>query len=184
MKQLYTKAPGYRSPGLLTVLLVAFLASAACGPQPPSPEPAVPQPAITLTIPPASIEPSSATIQPSPPVDAALEGLLAASPQASAPPSQDAQSLSRGIPNEPLPPGAKVETVLEGLNEPVAMAFDPSGRIFYIERPGAVRVAAGGVVRPEPVIVLPTDTCSERGMVGLALDPNFASNGYIYIHYT
>jgi glucose/arabinose dehydrogenase len=77
-----------------------------------------------------------------------------------------------------------VETVLEGLNEPVAMAFDPSGRIFYIERPGAVRVAAGGVVRPEPVIALPTDTCSERGMVGLALDPHFASNAYIYVHHT
>src|SRR5215204_3772540 len=43
--------------------------------------------------------------------------------------SAAAQVTTEGV--EPLPPGARVETVLEGMRNPVAMAFDPQGRLFY-----------------------------------------------------
>jgi glucose/arabinose dehydrogenase len=39
-------------------------------------------------------------------------------------------------------------------------------------------------VQPQPVISFRVDTCSERGLLGIAIDPNFTSNHYIYVYYT
>jgi glucose/arabinose dehydrogenase len=64
------------------------------------------------------------------------------------------------------------------------MAFDPDGRLFFIERSGAVRLIVNDVLQPDPVITFNVDTCFERGLVGLALDPNFTTNHYIYVQYT
>jgi glucose/arabinose dehydrogenase len=86
--------------------------------------------------------------------------------------------------SEPLPPGATVETVLSGLNPAIAMAFDPTGRIFYTEKAGAVRLISNRALQPTPVITFSVDTCSERGLLGIALDPQFSSNHYIYVYYT
>lgn len=71
-------------------------------------------------------------------------------------------------------------------NYPVALAFAPDGRLFYTEKTtGNVRVvSADGVTQREPVITLPTDSLAERGMLGLALDPAYAENGYIWVVHT
>jgi glucose/arabinose dehydrogenase len=63
------------------------------------------------------------------------------------------------------------------------MAIDPDGRIFFIERPGHVRLVADGVLQPEPVMSFKVDTCNERGLLGLTLDPDFASNHFVYVLY-
>lgn len=88
------------------------------------------------------------------------------------------------IPHESLPPGIGVEDVTGVLTQPVAMAFDPDGRLFFIERDGAVRIIANGTLQASPVITFDVDTCYERGLVGLALDPDFSSNHYMYVQYT
>lgn len=87
--------------------------------------------------------------------------------------------------SEQLPPRVVIQTVLSGMIEPVAMAFDPAGRLFYTEKStGNVRLFANGVLQKEPVITYSVSTCTERGLSGIAIDPNFNSNHYIYVYYT
>lgn len=78
-----------------------------------------------------------------------------------------------------------VEKFIDNLNFPVAMEFAPDGRLFFTEKYGAVRVAdADGKLQPQPVIVLPTDAAGERGLLGLALDPHFSENHYVWVYHT
>lgn len=84
-----------------------------------------------------------------------------------------------------LPVGFVRETVIDtGLTEPTVMEFLPDGRLLIGQRGGAIRIYQDGVLLPAPLITIATITQSERGLVGLARDPNFASNGYIYVYYT
>ncbi len=64
------------------------------------------------------------------------------------------------------------------------MVFGPGGRIFYAEKFGSVRVIAGGGLKADPVLSVTVDARAERGLTGLELDPNFASNGFLYVFYT
>jgi glucose/arabinose dehydrogenase len=82
-------------------------------------------------------------------------------------------------------PGFEIETVAQGFSLPTAMAFAPDGRVFVAEKGGAVRVVKNGVLLSAPAINL-TDinTFGDRGLIGLAIDPNFATNGYLYLSYT
>jgi aldose sugar dehydrogenase len=71
-------------------------------------------------------------------------------------------------------------------NYPVALDFAPDGRIFYTEKStGNVRViSAEGRTQPTPVITLPVDNLVERGLLGIALDPNYSENGTIWVVHT
>lgn len=77
-----------------------------------------------------------------------------------------------------------VRTIATGLDIPWAMAFAPDGRLFFTERPGRVRVIVGGVLQPVPVMTLSVESVGEAGLLGLAVDPDFASNGHLYVYYT
>ena len=79
----------------------------------------------------------------------------------------------------------QVESFLPA-NFPVGMVFAPDGRLFYNEKTtGNVRVVtAEGELLPDPLIYLPTSALSERGMLGLALDPDFADNHLMYVVHT
>jgi glucose/arabinose dehydrogenase len=79
----------------------------------------------------------------------------------------------------------RVEVVARGLETPWALAFAPDGRLFVTERPGRLRVVANGRLAPEPVATLTAVVeSSESGLMGLALDPGFATNGRLYVCYT
>lgn len=80
-------------------------------------------------------------------------------------------------------PDYVVETVLPNAQFPVALAFTPDGRLFYTEKEnGRVRVVgADGVLQSDPVISLPTDFNVELGMLGIAIDPAFEENHYIWV---
>ncbi|MBW7906305.1 MAG: PQQ-dependent sugar dehydrogenase [Phycisphaerae bacterium] len=67
-----------------------------------------------------------------------------------------------------------------GLSQPVALAVAPDGRLFITEKAGTIRIVEDGVLRPEPFAVLTVHTDSENGLLGIAIDPNFARNGYVY----
>ena len=82
-------------------------------------------------------------------------------------------------------PGApRVDVVLTGLEIPWALAFAPDGRLFITERPGRIRVATGGRLAAEPVAQLAVTHVGEAGLMGLALDPDFAHTGHLYVCYT
>ena len=76
-----------------------------------------------------------------------------------------------------------VEVVADNLEIPWSIAFSPDGRIFFTERVGDLRVIEDGQLRLEPVIVLNAGA-GEGGLLGLALDPNFEQNHYLYLYYT
>ena len=66
-----------------------------------------------------------------------------------------------------------------------AMAFAPDGRLFVCLQSGQVRVVnKDGVLLASPFVTLSVDSIGERGLLGVAFDPNFASNHYVYVYYT
>ncbi|MBI3596397.1 MAG: PQQ-dependent sugar dehydrogenase [Nitrospirae bacterium] len=81
--------------------------------------------------------------------------------------------------------------VATGLDFPVAMAFAPDGRLFFTERfSGKVRLitnptSANPRLLPDAVYRFgPVSSFFERGLLGLALDPDFQNNGYLYVYYS
>ncbi len=71
-----------------------------------------------------------------------------------------------------------------GLTQPTAMAVASDGRVFVAEKGGTLRVVQNGSVLATPFLTVSVDTFSERGLVGVALDPNFAATGFVYVYYT
>jgi glucose/arabinose dehydrogenase len=73
-----------------------------------------------------------------------------------------------------------------GLVNPTAMAFAPDGRLFVAEQGGTVRIiTSDGVLLGTPFITIPgVYNDQERGLLGITFDPNFASNGYVYLFHT
>jgi glucose/arabinose dehydrogenase len=83
-----------------------------------------------------------------------------------------------------LPPRWTSAVVVSGASNPVSFAFLPDGRMVVAELGGALRLVAGGQLLSQPMRVLPVTTGSERGLLGLAVDPDFSSNGFLYVYYT
>jgi glucose/arabinose dehydrogenase len=71
-----------------------------------------------------------------------------------------------------------------GFNNPTAMALAPDGRIFVCEQGGSLRVIKNGVLLATPFLTVTVDSAGERGLLGIAFDPNFVSNQLVYIYYT
>src|SRR5689334_12181765 len=67
---------------------------------------------------------------------------------------------------------------------PTAMEIAPDGRIFVCEQGGRLRVIKNGALLPDPFVTLNVDSNGERGLLGVAFDPNFAANNFIYLYYT
>jgi glucose/arabinose dehydrogenase len=75
------------------------------------------------------------------------------------------------------------------LDQPVAIAHagDGSGRLFIAEQPGRIRIFDGAQLLPTPFLYirnLVNSSGSEQGLLGLAFDPNYKTNGYFYVDYT
>ncbi|MEX1253040.1 MAG: PQQ-dependent sugar dehydrogenase [Dehalococcoidia bacterium] len=100
--------------------------------------------------------------------------------------------LATGLHDEPwvfrpLPKDYRIEYVLDGLEMPTQMAAAPDGRIFIAEQLGAVRIVDDGELRGDPfftVDVYTPETVEEHGLTGLAIDPDFEDNHYVYFYYT
>jgi len=76
------------------------------------------------------------------------------------------------------------ETVLNGLVAPWAVAFAPDGRVFITERPGRIRAWRAGEPQAKVWLTLPVLAREEAGLLGLALDPDFARTHFVYVAYT
>jgi glucose/arabinose dehydrogenase len=72
------------------------------------------------------------------------------------------------------------------VQRPTSMAFTPDGRMLVSTQPGVLRLRKNGATSTSPALDISGKICSnsERGMLGVAVDPNFSSNHYVYIYYT
>jgi glucose/arabinose dehydrogenase len=91
----------------------------------------------------------------------------------------------------PLTAGYRIETSAAGLQRPTGMVSLPDGRLLVIEQQGEVRLIEDGKLQPDPYYVvdayLPDASevaVVELGLVGIAVDPDFTTNGYLYVYYT
>ena len=74
--------------------------------------------------------------------------------------------------------------IATGITNPTIMQFSPDGRIFIAQQTGALRVFKNGSLLAQPFITLSVNSSGERGLLGIAFDPAFATNQYIYLYYT
>jgi glucose/arabinose dehydrogenase/PKD repeat protein len=86
----------------------------------------------------------------------------------------------------PVPPAGFSDTLVASVPSPTAVTFTPDGRMLITTQPGLVRIDVGGALLPTPALDLSARTCTdrERGMQGIAVDPEFPTNHYVYIYYT
>ncbi|MBK7470668.1 MAG: PQQ-dependent sugar dehydrogenase [Betaproteobacteria bacterium] len=94
----------------------------------------------------------------------------------------------QGIQAQTIPPGFTATRLFATttLNSPTGVAFVPDGRMLVALQDGDLRVAQAGAVIGTPAMSLGTKVCStsERGLLGVAVDPQFAANNFIYVFYT
>jgi glucose/arabinose dehydrogenase/PKD repeat protein len=96
-------------------------------------------------------------------------GLIAAPGALAAPPADFQTSLVVG----------------DGLNGPSGFEIAPDGRIFILERSGKIKIVKDGELLPTPFADLPSEDTGDRGLIGIAFDPEFGqSNHYVYFYYT
>jgi uncharacterized repeat protein (TIGR01451 family) len=81
-------------------------------------------------------------------------------------------------------PNLTVSTVVTGLSQPTSLAFIGDRDFFVLEKnTGKVQRVTNGVIQGA-VLDLPVNSASERGLLGIALHPNFANNGFVYLYWT
>ena len=76
------------------------------------------------------------------------------------------------------------EAWVTGLSSATAFAQAPDGRLFVAEQGGDLRVVKSAALLATPMLSVTVDSGGERGLIGVALHPNFASNGFVYVYYT
>jgi glucose/arabinose dehydrogenase len=115
------------------------------------------------------------------------------------------QTESQPQPDTAIPPPTEIPTtnasqfpdpnafawvpIVDGLTRPVDLqsAFDGSGRLFVIEKYGAIRIVKDGQMLDQPFLNIDdrvNDERNEMGLLGLAFHPNYEQNGYFYVNYT
>ena len=85
-------------------------------------------------------------------------------------------------------PPADFQTSLvigDGLDGPSGFEIAPDGRIFILERSGKIKIVKDGELLPTPFADLPSENTGDRGLIGIAFDPEFGqTNHYVYFYYT
>jgi glucose/arabinose dehydrogenase len=84
-----------------------------------------------------------------------------------------------------LPPNFR-DQVVASVGSPTAMAFTPDGRLLVTTQPGVVRVIKNGALLQTPALSLGSSICSnfERGLLGVAVDPDFATTRHVFLFFT
>ncbi|MFP2911524.1 PQQ-dependent sugar dehydrogenase [Pyxidicoccus sp. 3LFB2] len=101
-------------------------------------------------------------------------------------PSPTPEPAFRWEPGLALPGGFAQEVVVSGLELPTAFAALPDGRLLIAEKAGVVRLFKDGALQATPFIDLRerVNAHHDHGLLGLAVDPAFETNGYVYLLYT
>ena len=117
--------------------------------------------------------------------------LIPASIALKANPAADATATAAVAPaaapqsNVVLPSGFTQDTIISGLFLPTTFTHLPDGRILIAQQNGIVRIYENGTLLATPFIDLSDRVNSfwDRGMIGMAADKDFATNGYVYLMY-
>jgi glucose/arabinose dehydrogenase len=83
-----------------------------------------------------------------------------------------------------LPTGFTEAQIASGLASPTAMQFAPDGRLFVCEQGGRLRVIKDGALLATPFLTVTVNASGERGLLGVAFDPAFGANHFVYVYYT
>jgi len=160
----------YRVPFALAGALVSLMLVAACGNTQPTLSP--PASGLTSVLPPETASP-----------DAGSSGTLT-SPAASTTPTAAATPITAPT---PLPPVTiSLAKIVIGLPRAIGLANAGDGRLFIIDQGGKILIVDGGAVQGTFLDISSrvSTTGSERGLLGLAFHPNYASNGRFFVRYT
>lgn len=164
---------------LASLLLVSLILAACSGPG------SATQPAAELSAP-TSVQNNQAATQAEPSPTATQPATLAA---AETVPEPNGSSLGQNASAFPDPAGFAWNEVASGLRSPtdLSSAPDDSGRLFFLEQPGVIRIYKAGALLPTPFLDISDKVKSsgnEQGLLGIAFHPDFAQNGFFYVHYT
>lgn len=90
------------------------------------------------------------------------------------------------IPAAMLDPNLQVTTVVSsGLSQPIGIVFlGPDDFLVLEKATGQIKRVSAGVVQVQPVLDLAVSSASERGLLSMVLDPDFDTNGFVYIRWT
>jgi glucose/arabinose dehydrogenase len=84
--------------------------------------------------------------------------------------------------------GARLQEIVTGLSAPLYLTSPPGGlaRLFVVEQTGAIRIVKDGVLLTAPFLDLTSriSTGGERGLLGLAFDPDYATSARFIVHFT
>lgn len=88
-----------------------------------------------------------------------------------------------GAPGNGTVSGLEVTSLISGLDKPWDIAWLPNETVLITERPGRLNVYGNGIGQAPSLVIKPTDLVAsgEGGMLGLEVDPEFDSNGYVYV---
>jgi len=97
-----------------------------------------------------------------------------------------------GLVTVPIRPAAAVvpsgfsDDLVVAVSGPTALAFTPDRRMLVTTQGGTLRVVQNGAMAASPAVDLTSRICSqsERGVLGVAVDPAFATNRFVYLYYT
>ncbi len=76
------------------------------------------------------------------------------------------------------------QVIASNLHNPWEIVFAPDGRTFFTERIGNLREIENNTLLDKPLSTINVAAVGEGGLLGLALDPNFEKNHYLYLYYT
>ena len=85
----------------------------------------------------------------------------------------------------PIPPNFE-DVAIATVAAPTGIAFTPDERLLITTQPGQLRIYQNGTLLATPALNISGQICSnsERGLLGIAVDPAFVSNNFIYVYYT
>ena len=96
-----------------------------------------------------------------------------------------ALALTPAAAHAAYPAGFEQRAMIEGLNQPVAVAWAGSGRAFVAEKPGVLKTVAPGASTGSTVLDWrnKVNAYGDRGLEDVAVDSSFATNGFVYLAY-
>ncbi len=91
---------------------------------------------------------------------------------------------ANSVAEENAPDGFELSTYARGFDAPIALATAPDGRVFVAQKNGNVFVVGEAGAEPVLFVSIGVHDFSESGLLGMALGPDFAENGYVYFFAT
>jgi glucose/arabinose dehydrogenase len=171
-----------KPPGIILILITSGLLLAACSPQTAT----TPATLLPTSVPPTDTPlPTPTTAVPATVTPIETEAIVEEPPL----PTPTEPPIIESVTSLPNPAVFEWRLVADGINRPTDLAdpYDGSGRLLVLSQIGRILVIENGQIMNEPFLDLVDQvgaTANERGLLGIALDPDYAENGIFYLNYS